>query len=297
VKGLHAKLFIFGGSRVVAGSANLTEAAMHRNHEFGFASAEPGIVANCRSYFDALWRKAGPEVTLAQLDAWDQRVRTAQQTFVGTRPDLEDFGTVVKVTGDEMPLVARPSALPDDVRYFVKFFGSGGERSSPSRSILDDVREGRRHRYCTYGRPTRQIEDGSVIFMARVMQPSGYRVFGRATGLAHRRGVDMLAADELERNPRHKRWPYLVRVHDARFIDGVLEDGVSLHDLMDEFEEESFAPTSRNARAGSGNRDPRQSLTQKPHMELTPLSAAWLDQKLDQAFRCNGTLDLRSLEP
>ena len=35
VRNLHAKLYIFGTSRAIITSANLTEAALRRNHEFG----------------------------------------------------------------------------------------------------------------------------------------------------------------------------------------------------------------------------------------------------------------------
>jgi phosphatidylserine/phosphatidylglycerophosphate/cardiolipin synthase-like enzyme len=38
VRNLHAKLYIFGASRAIVTSANLTEAAINRNHEFGMVA-------------------------------------------------------------------------------------------------------------------------------------------------------------------------------------------------------------------------------------------------------------------
>lgn len=54
VKNLHAKLYVFGSKRAVVTSANLTQAALTRNHEFGFLSDEAKIVKECRAYFDTL---------------------------------------------------------------------------------------------------------------------------------------------------------------------------------------------------------------------------------------------------
>ena len=65
IKNLHAKLYLFGDSRVVVTSANLTQAALDRNHEFGFVAIDVGIVGRCRQYFDDLWAKAGANLTAA----------------------------------------------------------------------------------------------------------------------------------------------------------------------------------------------------------------------------------------
>jgi len=38
------KLYVFGDSKVIVTSANLTEVALRRNHEFGFVAEEAMIV-------------------------------------------------------------------------------------------------------------------------------------------------------------------------------------------------------------------------------------------------------------
>lgn len=48
---LHAKVYLVG-NRAIVTSANLTEQALNRNHEFGFSSDDPVIVSSCNSYFD-----------------------------------------------------------------------------------------------------------------------------------------------------------------------------------------------------------------------------------------------------
>lgn len=44
VRNLHSKLYLFGSSRVIVTSANSTEAALLRNHEFGFVAADTAII-------------------------------------------------------------------------------------------------------------------------------------------------------------------------------------------------------------------------------------------------------------
>ena len=44
VRNLHAKLYLFGNSRAIITSANLTVAALNRNHEFGMVAESPEII-------------------------------------------------------------------------------------------------------------------------------------------------------------------------------------------------------------------------------------------------------------
>ena len=65
----------FWESRAIVTSANLTSAALGRNHEFGMVSDDPNVIVACRSYFDDLWHKGGADLASHQLDAWDEIVR------------------------------------------------------------------------------------------------------------------------------------------------------------------------------------------------------------------------------
>lgn len=49
IQRLHTKMYLLGAGRVIVTSANLTEAALYRNHEFGFLSDDETIVGECRS--------------------------------------------------------------------------------------------------------------------------------------------------------------------------------------------------------------------------------------------------------
>ena len=67
VRNLHAKLYLYGRGRAIVTAANLTDAALLRNHEFGFVADDVGIVGRCHQYFDDLWRRAGKDLSVARL--------------------------------------------------------------------------------------------------------------------------------------------------------------------------------------------------------------------------------------
>ncbi|RJR46215.1 MAG: hypothetical protein C4576_11030 [Desulfobacteraceae bacterium] len=52
---MHTKFTLIDGSKLIAGSANLTNDANFRNHEFMFVSEDPLIFACFSSKFEALW--------------------------------------------------------------------------------------------------------------------------------------------------------------------------------------------------------------------------------------------------
>jgi len=69
VRNLHAKLYLFGDRRVLLTSANLTEAALQRNHELGVVSEDDIVIRPCREYFDDLWGRAGEDLRPERLNA------------------------------------------------------------------------------------------------------------------------------------------------------------------------------------------------------------------------------------
>jgi hypothetical protein len=85
IQRLHTKMYLLGAGRVIVTSANLTEAAFYRNHEFGFLSQDETIVGECRSYVDALWERAGPHLTEERLAG---RLSGSSWNFVGVPPGL-----------------------------------------------------------------------------------------------------------------------------------------------------------------------------------------------------------------
>jgi phosphatidylserine/phosphatidylglycerophosphate/cardiolipin synthase-like enzyme len=54
---MHSKFILIDGKKVIAGSANLTNDANYRNHEFMFVSENPSIIERFSAKFEALWNE------------------------------------------------------------------------------------------------------------------------------------------------------------------------------------------------------------------------------------------------
>ena len=141
VKNLHAKLYIFGESRAIITSANLTEAAMARNHELGVVSDNAKLVKKCYAYFNKLWKSAaGSDLDGEQLESWGDKVRQYQLGGGSTKDVvvLDDYGAAVGFT--EFPLDRAPKAFDDASQAFVKFQGTSGNRLPLSARVFDVVK-------------------------------------------------------------------------------------------------------------------------------------------------------------
>lgn len=302
VRGLHAKLFLFGKSSALVTSANLTLAALQSNHELGFLSDDEAVVRQCRRYFDDLWKRAGVDsLSTAKLDQWDQKVTDAKaNTGRAPKPKgLGDEGADVGLTDLEIEV---PDRVVEAPQAFVKFFGDSANRSKRSRDVLEGVQHSGCHWACTYPRDKRprQVEDGALMFMARLVEsPSDIIVFGRAIGLAYVDGRDDASKADLKARPWKEKWPRYIRVHHPEFVSGTLQNGVPLSTLMDALGTNAFASTQRNAKRGSGNLEPKKAYMRLPHVQLSPEGKEWLTQKLEAAFREHGKLtsaQLRTLD-
>jgi hypothetical protein len=292
IKNLHAKLYLFGDRRAIVTSANLTEAALLRNHEFGFLAEDEAIIARCREYFNNLWKRATTDLTDERIERWHRIVtrHQAQGAPAAKRVALGDEGVDAGLAPTAIAIEPR---IVEAGQAFVKFFGEGHNRAERSGAVLDEVAGAGCHWACTYprGKRPRQVRDGAVMFMAHlVKQPNDVLIFGRAIGMEHRESHDDASAADLELRPWKADWPHYIRVHHAEFVAGNLSNGVSLNELTDALGVDSFASTQRNAAAGIGNTNPRSSLRQQAAVELSPQGGAWLSERLEQAFVLHGKL-------
>ncbi|MGM3274331.1 phospholipase D family protein [Ralstonia sp. 24A2] len=292
LRNLHAKLYIFGSKRAISTSANLTEAALLRNHEYGFVANDAAIISRCNEYFEELWGRSGGNLTSAQLDTWESMVeqRLVKGGHAGSRLALPDFGADGKV---EPELTVHSPWAQEATQGFVKFFGESSNRALLSLAIRDEVRRSGCHWACTYprNRRPRQVDDGALMFMGRLTkEPNDIVIYGRAIGLRHKPGRDDASDSEMERRPWKRAWPHYVRVHHAEFLAGDLANAISLGTLMSELGANAFASTQRNARTGSGNVDPRRAYSQQAAVELTSTAIEWLNERLECAFRDHGRL-------
>ena len=298
VKGLHAKLYLFGDQRAIVTSANLTEAALLRNHEFGFVSSESAIITQCRDYFDSLWMKSGPNLDLARLEDWERRIEAVH--LAGSCPSaaagLSDEGTDAGVTPPGSVDTPRVSEAPQS---FVKLFGEGHNRAPLDLPVFEEVRLSGCHWACSYPKRKRprQVQDGDVLFMGRLVKdPNDIVIYGRAIGLRHVEGRDEASPDEIGHRTWKATWPVYIRTHHAEFVAGTLANGIRLSTLMDKLEFNSFHSTQRNSLIGDGNINPRSAYRQQAAVQLTKEAFVWLNERLERAFAKHGKLTPSELE-
>lgn len=299
VQNLHAKLYIFGNSRVVLTSANLTEAALLRNHEFGCVDENRGVVAQCRLYFDALWRRAGNDVDVSRLAGWANEIK---KLLVAGMPPASTTG--LRDEGVDAGLHAVPagaSGWPGEAgQAFVKFFGSARNRADRALTVIDEVGRSGSHWACTYpyGKRPRKVNDGAIMFMARLVKdPNDIVIYGRAIGVQHQPGRDDATPEEIALRKWKAEYPYYVRVHHAEFVAGTLSNGVSLNEMMNMLDADSFASSQQNAMTGTGSTNPRKAYMRQAAVELSPQGLQWMREKLDQAFSIHGILPSATLQP
>ena len=291
IRNLHAKLYLFGSSRAIVTSANLTDSGLHLNPEFGVITDDPAAIESCRAYFDRLWELAHNDLESHQLDAWDRKLDRYLSSGgpPGTPPDLGDFGVdagIASATGPRTPPI-----FIDPPQAFVKFLGESSNRLPLSCPTIDEIDSAGCHWALSYpaGKRPTGVKDDAVMFISRLVKgPDDIRVFGRAIALKHEAGRDDASQSDIQRRPWKSRWPRYIRIHHAEFIAGTLENGVSLGELMDALGSNSFASTKRHAARGDGNTNPRLSFRQQPAVKLSEEGFRWLNDRLEVAFNTHG---------
>ena len=298
VRNLHAKLYIFGESRAIITSCNLTEAALNRNHEFGIIVEAGATIAKCLDYFNNLWQLAGSDLLSDQVDAWERTV--TDYWLRGAHPNegggLGDFGVDTGIT-DAAPAQV-PTVVADASQAFVKLLGMGDNRVPLSVSTIEEIDGGGCHWAACYpaNKRPRGVKDDAVIFMGRLTSdPNDIRVFGRAIGMAYRAERDDASPADIELRPWKEKWSRYIRVHHPEFVAGTMENGVSLNELMDTLKADSFASTQRNAARGKGNTNPLHAYHQQAAVALSTEGRSWLVERLQAAFEAHGKVPRDSL--
>lgn len=298
VRNLHSKVYLFGDRRAIVTSANLTDAALQRNHEFGFVSDELGIISCCADYFDSLWSKAGANLTSQRVETWAQKV--SEHLAKGSRPsNMAGLGDEGVDVGTTVPPFEQQPWVAEAHQGFVKFFGISKDRADHSLPVLHEVKRAGCHWACTYpkGKRPRQVEDGALMFMARlVKEPRDIVIFGRAVAMAHDKRRDNATDEDKKLRPFKEQWPNYIRVHHSEFVAGSMKNGISLNALMESLGENGFASTQANAAREEGNTDPRSSYKRQPHVRLSAQGMDWLNARLEEAFFKHGRLTSAELE-
>jgi HKD family nuclease len=297
IRNLHSKLYIFGDREVMLTSANLTQAALVRNHELGLVSLDGTFVKSCREYFETYWSKGKTELTEIDLDKWQAEVEKdwVSRPNAANRSSLPDYGTDAKL---DVTLIPIPIVISEASQSFVKFSGTSKDRAALSYPIRSDLKDSGSHEVCAYphNKRPRQVRDGAVMFLGRLVRDQDIRIYGRAIGMKHVPGRDDATDADIKLRGWRHTWSRYIRVHDGKFIDGNLGDGVSLNELMESLGSDAFESTQRNQRSGIGSVDPRKAYMQRASVELSSMGSAWVNERLEYAFLKHGTLAPAVLE-
>ena len=301
VRNLHAKLYVFGTSRAFVTSANLTVAGLDRNHEFGVTTNEHDLVESCRDYFEMIWKQAKHIDDISRLLSWEKKISQFQVSgghFQESNWNLDegaDIG-ILEFEADQSAGIYR-----DRTQAFVKFLGQGHDRVPLTNTTLCEVDGSGCHWALPYPKNKRPriVKEGAVMFISRLVDGPDTRIYGRAIGLAYVDGRDDATKEDIKLRDWKSHWAHYIRVHHAEFVDGTLENGVSLNDMLVELGASCFATTAQHAAAGKGNTNPNLSIRRQPAVRLSDEGAAWLNHRLESSFAKYGKIsrhELRNLD-
>lgn len=292
IKDLHAKLFVFDRNVAILGSTNLTHAALRRNHELGVVITHQQSVQRCSRYFDDLWRDAGSTLTPELLARYERELGEICRKGGPQKPGplYPDYGAAVSRVSAAPPFVERAGADGS----FIKFFGTTTNRFFETDTIESELVRSGCHWACGYSKRPRNVNHGSVVFLARLMK-NDTTIFGRAIAFPYHDGVDDATPEDIAKRQWKDTWPYHVRVLHPEFVAGTFSNGVSLFQLMDDLGADSFLTTQVHAKSGRGNTDPRAALRRQPSVSLSKQAYSLLTERLEQTFAVHGKLDLAKL--
>lgn len=295
IRNLHSKLYIFGQSRAIVTSANLTKAGLCSNPEFGIVTEETTAIDSCHAYFDKLWDLGRNDLQVKQVNEWDIKVSNYQLESAkkfNTPLLVDDFGADAGLV--EPPRITQPNQFLNPTQAFVKFIGASNNRVPPSLATHCVVKESDCHRKLAYpkNKRPRGVREGAVMYIARFTEENSgdIRVFGRAIGKKYLEGRDDATKEDLKLRPQFEIWSRYIRVHGAEILRGELTNAVSLNALMYELGTNSFSSTQRNAVRGEGNVNPRKAYNQQSAVELSFDGCKWLGEQLQKAFNTYGTI-------
>ena len=293
LRNLHAKLYLFGASRMILTSANLTKAALNSNHELGIITEDAAIIAESRNYFDRIWQSCAGDLQSSQIDDWAQIIKL--HCLSGGRPShhtgLEDFGVDTGIS--EPPPMPALNMIDDSTLAFVKFLGEHANRVSLSHSSFAELDRSGCHWAVCYPKRKRprRVKDNAVIYIGRMTgNPNDIRIFGRAIGIGFVEGRDDATPEDIRLRGWKNRWSRYIRVHHAEFLAGSMENGISLNELMRALRSDSFQSTQRHAKQGHGNTNPYHAYQQQPDVELSIEGRKWVEEKLQKAIEVHGKI-------
>ncbi|MCX5778740.1 MAG: phospholipase D family protein [Elusimicrobia bacterium] len=297
IQGLHSKLYIFDDRTAIITSANFTEGGLVNNFEFGVTIEDVDGINNCVCYFDSLWSAGKHNVSLGEIESWKDEIKKKQQQYPNQKKhdSLADMGAKANRHKVKSAIGSNNTAS-NITKCYVKFIGSSNNRDTWNSQIVDIIKESGCNNTLHWpkGKRPNIISDNDIIYIARMTkEPNDYAIFGKAIAHAHDKTRDNVTDEDTKLYSWKKIWPHYIRVSNAVFIKGRLDNCLSLKNLMETFGSNSFASTLKNSQNNNGkNVDPRKSLRQQPGVVLSPDAAQWLNDHFNTAIEKQGSLEV-----
>jgi len=299
IQDLHSKLYLFGTRRATITSANLTESALEKNHEFGLVTEDQRVIRECSQYFEWLWGEGQTNLTTSDLRTWEIDVNRYRNQIgpPASKASLKDHGVAVKAERSPAfvgPMIWAASAHPSAQQAYVKLFGMSRKRCPLTQRIEERVEWEGCHRFLSYPEkfPPNNVNQGDTVFIAyQTGKPKDIRVFGRAIAVGSRKAT----VAELNRRDYKREWCQYLDVCDAEFLAGTMANGVSLYEMIDELKADSFVTTQSSAKQGKKDINAKLSYRSGSAL-LSDKGQAWLDERLRAAFQRHGKISQNVLD-
>lgn len=269
---LHSKVYLFDKRCAVICSANLTAGGFFRNYEFGLKIIEDSCIAKSFDYFNTLWNFSDEILTTEKIDEWQNILKISNKNTDNII--FPDFGN------------------PDPKRqYFIKLFGKSEDRVDLNFVVRDQIKNSHCHWALSFSKPNpKRYNDGDVVYMARMVKPNDYAIFGRAIAIRHNRQRDEASASDIDQISWKKQYRYYIRVLNPEFIDKTFENCPKMNDLIDKFQVNSFLSTQKKYANGKRVTNVKRTLCQAPDVRLPACAAEWLEKKFNESMSENGAI-------
>lgn len=272
IKNLHSKVYVFDDKSAIIGSANFTSGGFFNNYEFGIKTTEKEPIAESIKYFQNLWLLDSDILTLNRIVEWENIIKNSKS--IPRIVELLDFGKIASTHGSAKR------------KYFIKLFGKTEHRVGLDFTSRDEVESSHCHWALTFsgkkGRP-RKYNNGDVVYMARMLHGTDYAIFGKGIALKHVDKRDKASDSDIEQIDWKEDWPIYIRVQNPEFIDSSMGNCPKMSELINNLQYDSFDKTQQKHLDGEENINVWASLRQQADVQLSNISADWLENRFQEA--------------
>lgn len=248
---------------------------------------------------DRIWRQARSNLSPRRLKLSLKWLEDIEEEYMEPEERVRDKENGVKLselTLFDKPRGRRSQRVAKDNNAWWTFHGTSEDRVNPFLPVSVWASQKNAHKCIRFpmGKRPTGIKTGDMVFFVLLSrQPGGdpdLYIIGRAKALAYRPLLDDASNDEKEANEYLAHYPHSLRITNVQFINGLVGEGVSALQLMNQLGSQIFESTMRNRERERGNLDPRKSIAQKSLILLSSLGANESLSSLEDCMRRLGMI-------